>query len=162
MNNRKQVKVIFVCMGNICRSPTAHGVFQSLVEDQGLNDLIEVESAGTHGYHIGNSPDSRSQAAASNYGIDLSGLRARQFLSSDFNDFDYVIGMDHANIENMLSIEPAEYSAKVDLMLAYSDKYDEKEVPDPYFGHDGFDRVYDMISNASVGLLRFIRTQHSV
>ncbi|MDH5354638.1 MAG: low molecular weight phosphotyrosine protein phosphatase [Gammaproteobacteria bacterium] len=158
----EKIKVIFVCMGNICRSPTAHGVFQSLVEEQGLGDLIEVESAGTHGYHIGNPPDSRSQATASKYNIDLSGLRARQFLSRDFIDFDYVIGMDHANIENMLSIKPAQSSARLDLMLSYSDKYDEKEVPDPYFGHDGFDQVYDMIRDASAGLLRFIRTQHSL
>lgn len=158
----KPAKVLFVCMGNICRSPTAHGVFQNLVDEQGLDDLIEVESAGTHGYHIGNPPDSRSQATASKNGIDLSGLRARQFLSSDFNDFDYVIGMDYANIENMLSIKPAQSSARIDLMLAYSDKYDEKEVPDPYFGHDGFDQVYDMISDASAGLLGFIRSQHSV
>lgn len=149
-------------MGNICRSPTAHGVFQKLVDEQGLNSLIEVESAGTHGYHIGNPPDSRSQATALKDGIDLSGLLAREFLPSDFIDFDYVIGMDHANIENMLSVKPAQSSARVDLMLDYSSKYDEKEVPDPYFGHDGFDLVYDMITDASAGLLRLIRTQHSI
>ena len=149
-------------MGNICRSPTAHGVFQALVAEQGLQDFIEVESAGTHSYHIGNPPDPRSQQTALKHGIDLSDLRAREFLSSDFNDYDYVIGMDHGNIANMLSIKPDQASARVDLMLAYSDKYDEKEVPDPYFGHDGFDRVYDMITDASAGWLSFIRTQHSI
>ena len=158
----RPIKVLFVCMGNICRSPTAHGVFQSLVEEQGLNDAIEVESAGTHGYHIGSPPDTRSQATALENGVDLSGLRARQFLSNDFIEFDYVIGMDNANIENMLSIKPEQSPAILNLMLEYSEKFDAKEIPDPYFGDDGFDRVFDMVEDASTGLLLFIRESHSL
>ena len=151
-----------VCMGNICRSPTAHGVFQALVDEQGLNDVIGVESAGTHGYHIGSAPDQRSQKAALDNGVDLSWQRARQFLPNDFNDFTYVLGMDKDNLRAMLAIKPDEYSATVDLLLEYSDKYSHNEIPDPYYGDDGFDLVFDMIKDASAGLLRHIRQQHSI
>ncbi len=162
MNGRERIKVIFVCMGNICRSPTAHGIFQTLVDEAKLSDIIEVESAGTHNYHIGNPPDLRSQDTARNNGIDLSGLRARRFLSQDFDDFDYLIGMDKNNLVDMLSIKPEHYTAKVGLMLEYSDKYQQVEVPDPYFGNDGFDLVFDMVSDASAGLLRHIREKYTV
>ena len=156
------IKVIFVCMGNICRSPTAHGVFQTMVDEASLSDVIEVESAGTHNYHIGNPPDPRSQATALENNVDLSGLRARRFLSQDFNDFDYVIGMDKNNLVDMLSIKPDHYTAKSGLMLEYSEKYQQAEVPDPYFGNDGFELVFDMIGDASTGLLRHIREKHSI
>jgi len=156
------IKVIFVCMGNICRSPTAHGVFQTMVDEASLNHAIDVESAGTHNYHIGNPPDPRSQDTALKNHIDLSDLRARKFLSQDFNDFDYVIGMDRNNLADMLSIKPDHYTAKAGLMLEYSEKYRQVEVPDPYFGNDGFELVFDMISDASAGLLRHIREKHSI
>lgn len=157
-----KIKVIFVCMGNICRSPTAHGVFQVMVDEQDLGHLIKVESAGTHSYHIGNPPDLRSQKTASKHGVDLSGLRARKFLSEDFNNFDYVIGMDKNNLADMRSIRPTEYNAWDGLMLEYSEKYQQVEVPDPYFGNDGFDLVFDMVSDASAGLLTHIRKQHGI
>jgi protein-tyrosine phosphatase len=156
------IKVLFVCMGNICRSPTAHGVFQSLVDEQGLGESIQVDSAGTHSYHIGSPPDLRSQATAQSRGIDLTGLHARRFVTTDFSKFDYLLGMDHANLADMLVLKPDETSARVKLMLEYSDRFEQQEVPDPYFGDDGFDQVFDMIDDAARGLLRDIRSQHGI
>jgi len=156
------VKVLFVCMGNICRSPTAHGVFQSLVDEQGLGESIQVDSAGTHSYHIGTPPDLRSQAMAKSRGVDLGDLRARRFASTDFNEFDYLIGMDRDNLANMLALKPDASSAQVKLMLEYSDRFEQQEIPDPYFGEDGFDLVFDMIDDAARGLLRDIRSQHGI
>ena len=156
-----KVKVLFVCMGNICRSPTAHGVFQAMVDEQGLDDRIMVDSAGTHSYHIGSPPDMRSQDIARSRGVDLTALRARQFESDDFVDFDFLLPMDHSNLSNMLSLRPDSARARLELMLDYSDKYKQKEVPDPYFGSGGFELVFDMISDASAGLLKHIRQQYS-
>ena len=162
MNNEAKVSVLFVCMGNICRSPTAHGVFQALVNKNGLGEKIFVDSAGTHSYHIGSTPDPRSQHTARSRGVDLSRLRARQFQSKDFLDFDYLIAMDRSNFTQMAAIKPDEASARLDLMLDYSSRYDQKEVPDPYFGDDGFELVFDMVDEASEGLLRHIREQHRI
>lgn len=157
------VKVLFVCMGNICRSPTAHGVFQSLVDEQGLEGVIQVDSAGTHSYHTGNPPDLRSQAMAQSRGVDLAGLRARRFVTTDFNEFDYLLGMDHNNLADMLALKPDEETrARVKLMLEFSDKFEQSEVPDPYFGNDGFDLVFDMIDDAARGLLSDIRSQYEL
>ncbi len=154
------VKVLFVCMGNICRSPTAHGVFQAIVDEEGLGDAILVDSAGTHSYHVGSPPDSRSQATAQARGLDLSGLRARRFVSSDFIEFDYLLGMDQGNIADMHAIRPDDARARLQFMLEYSDRYQQKEVPDPYYSDEGFDLVFDMVDDASRGLLRHIRAQH--
>ncbi len=162
MNNKKQVNVLFICMGNICRSPTAHGVFQALVDEENLSQEIGVDSAGTHGYHIGNPPDLRSQATALENGVDLSRLRGRKLLPQDLIDFNYVIGMDESNIVEIMAIRPDEYTAEVALMLEYSNKYQQSEVPDPYYGNDGFDLVFDMISDASAGLLKHIRNQYGL
>ena len=162
MNNEAKVSVLFVCMGNICRSPTAHGVFQALVDKNGLGEIIFVDSAGTHSYHIGSTPDPRSQHTARSRGVDLSRLRARQFQSKDFLDFDYLIAMDRSNFSQMAAIKPDEACARLDLMLDYSSRYDQKEVPDPYFGDDGFELVFDMVDEASEGLLRHIREQHRI
>jgi len=159
---QQPVKVLFVCMGNICRSPTAHGVFQSLVDEQGLGGSIQVDSAGTHSYHIGSPPDLRSQAMAQSRGVDLAGLRARRFVSTDFTEFDYLLGMDHTNLADMLALKPDATGARVKLMLEYSDRFEQQEIPDPYFGEDGFDLVFDMIDDAARGLLRDIRSQHGI
>ena len=148
-------------MGNICRSPTAHGVFQSLVDAEELSELIQVDSAGTHSYHIGSPPDPRSQATARDRGVDLSTQRARRFESADFVDFDYVLGMDNDNLVNMLAIKPEQPTARVGLMLEYSSS-SQVEVPDPYFGDAGFERVFDLIDDASRGLLRSIREQYDI
>jgi protein-tyrosine phosphatase len=162
MSSQQPIKVLFVCMGNICRSPTAHGIFQKLVDEQDLGDSIQVDSAGTHSYHTGNKPDARSQATAKERGVDLSGLRARRFVSDDFREFDYVIGMDQDNIAHMQAIRPDGASSQAELMLHYSNQYTRPDVPDPYFGNDGFDLVFDMIDDASRGLLRHIRNQHKL
>ncbi len=159
---QQPVKVLFVCMGNICRSPTAHGVFQTMVDKHGLGASIQVDSAGTHSYHLGGAPDPRSQASADAQGIDLSGLRARRFKSTDFIEFDYLLAMDRENLADMLAIRPEEQSATVNLMLEYSRQFEQTEVPDPYFGKGGFDQVFDMIDDAAQGLLQEIRKQHKI
>ena len=161
MENKPQVKVLFVCMGNICRSPTAHGVFQALVDEQGLNGQILVDSAGTHSYHIGSPPDPRSQSTAFSRGVDLSGLRARQFEPGDFLEFDFLIAMDISNRKNMAAINPGKGQARLALMLEYSESFKQKDVPDPYYGDGGFELVLDMIVDASEGLLKHIRQQYS-
>jgi len=149
-------------MGNICRSPTAHGVFQALVEKQGLGAAIKVDSAGTHSYHIGCPPDSRSQAMARQRGIELSKLKARRFIPADFAEFDYLLGMDRSNVSEMKAIMPEGADAYPQLMLEYSEQFSQIEIPDPYFGNDGFDLVFDMIDDASRGLLKHIRAQHDL
>ena len=123
--------------------------------------MIQVDSAGTHSYHIGSPPDPRSQATARDRGVDLSTQRARRFESADFVDFDYVLGMDNDNLVNMLAIKPEQPTARVGLMLEYSSS-SQVEVPDPYFGDAGFERVFDLIDDASRGLLRSIREQYDI
>lgn len=154
-------KVLFVCLGNICRSPTAHGVFQSLVDAKGLSNQISVDSAGTAAYHIGNPPDSRSSAAARKRGYDLSTLRARQAVESDFETFDYILAMDQSNLMNLRAIEPDNYAGYLGLFLDFSSQ-PEKEVPDPYYGGDsGFEHVLDLVESASEGLLEQIKKDFS-
>ena len=162
MSDIKPVRVLFVCMGNICRSPTAHGVFEALVEEQGLGGSIRVDSAGTHSYHVGSAPDPRSQATARAHGVDLSGLRARRFVSGDFVDFDYLLAMDRGNLADMLAIKPANARARTELMLDYATGSRAREIPDPYYGNDGFELVYEMVTDASRGLLRHIRERHGI
>ncbi len=148
------IRVLFVCLGNICRSPTAEGVFRKLVQEQGLYEHIEIDSAGTHAYHIGHAPDARAQEAARRRGVDLSGLRGRQATRGDIERFDYVLAMDRENYENLLDICPDGYEHKIRLFMEFAPGWPEQEVPDPYFGGAaGFDRVLDMIEEASAGLL---------
>lgn len=150
-------KVLFVCLGNICRSPTAHGVFLKIVEDQSLNNMIEVDSAGTHAYHVGKQPDPRAQSAALRRGIDLSPLRARKVNPSDFEYFDYVLAMDYENYSNLERICPAGYEHRLRMFLDFASNFEEKEVPDPYYGGDsGFEHVLDLVDDASRGLLKDI------
>lgn len=152
------VRVLFVCLGNICRSPTAEGVFRKLVQEQGLTKHIEIDSAGTHAYHVGAPPDARAQQAARRRGIELSGLRGRQATARDIEQFDYVLAMDRENHENLLEICPTGLEHKVRLFMEFAPTRSEKEVPDPYFGGAaGFDRVLDMIEEAATGLLEDIR-----
>ncbi len=152
------VKVLFVCMGNICRSPTAHGVFQKLVEEEGLAHLVEIDSAGTHAYHVGEPPDRRSQAAASNRGYDLSSLRARQVRSGDFEYYDYLLAMDADNLAILEHHCPDEHRHKLRLFLEFASDAPEREVPDPYYGGSrGFEHVLDLIEAASKGLIEEIR-----
>ncbi len=155
------VRVLFVCLGNICRSPTAEGVFRHVVQRASLADYIEIDSAGTHAYHIGEPPDRRAQAAAARRGVDLSGLRGRQATRRDIEEFDYILAMDRENLRNLQAICPPGLEPKLRLFLEFADQRVDKEVPDPYFGGEsGFDRVLDMIDDAARGLLEDIRQRH--
>jgi protein-tyrosine phosphatase len=158
-----KVHVVFVCMGNICRSPTAEGVFSKLVEEAGFSDFIETDSAGTHAYHVGDPPDPRAQRAASNRDVDLSGLRARKAHTGDFEEFDYVLAMDQDNLYNLQSICPEGHEHKLRLFMSYAPHMGVEEVPDPYYGGvAGFERVLDMIEAAAAGLLEDIRLKHGL
>ena len=151
-------KVLFVCMGNICRSPTAEGVFRHLVEGQGLRGRIMVDSAGTHAYHVGQPPDTRAQAAASRRGIDLSRQRARKANSGDFKRFDYVLAMDRDNYTDLTSICPPGEEHRLKLFLDFAPGIETRDVPDPYYGGNrGFEAVLNMVEKASEGLLEHIR-----
>ena len=155
------VSVLFVCMGNICRSPTAQGVFEQLVADNNLTDIIQIDSAGTHAYHIGEGPDERASAAALKRGVDLSSQQARRVSPDDFQEFDYVIAMDSSNFGDLASNCPPEHEAKLRLFLEFAADLEVNEVPDPYYGGTtGFERVLDLIEQASAGLLAEIRQQH--
>lgn len=157
------VRVLFVCMGNICRSPSAEGVFLSLVEREGLVERIQIDSAGTHAYHVGEPPDPRAQSAALQRGIDISGQRARKVCREDFERFDYVLPMDLSNYEILESIRPAESRAELRRFLDFAPDLPEADVPDPYYGGPrGFARVLDLIEVAAEGLLREIRQRHGL
>jgi protein-tyrosine phosphatase len=164
MKENQAVSVLFVCMGNICRSPTAEGVFRHKVNAAGLQDTIKIESAGTHAYHVGEPPDGRSQQVAIKRGFDLSKQRARKVNSNDFSEFDYVFAMDMNNEEDLHSICPAGMEDKVHLFLKFALNSNTREVPDPYYGRgdSGFEKVLDLIEDASEGLLAHLKTQHSI
>lgn len=152
------IRVLFVCMGNICRSPTAEGVFKHLVATEGLADRIASDSAGTHDYHIGAPPDARSQAAAAQRGYDLSPLRARQVSVQDFADFDYVLAMDEANRTALRRLCPTQYRDRVQLFLEFAPDAGRRELPDPYYGgRQGFEEVLDLTERAAQGLLQHLR-----
>lgn len=151
------VRVLFVCMGNICRSPTAEGVFRALSERAGLGRRIEIDSAGTHGYHIGAPPDPRTQKAAAMRGYDLSRLRARRVREADFLRFDHILAMDRDNFASLRQACPAEERHRLGLMLDYGNS-GERDVPDPYYGGpEGFERVLDLIEDAAAGLVETLR-----
>jgi protein-tyrosine phosphatase len=147
-----QIKVLFVCMGNICRSPTAEGVFRHLIKEQGTADRFFIDSAGTHAYHVGEQPDRRAQQTARARGIDLSFIRARKVTRSDFAEFDYIFAMDSDNYDNLVSICPAEHQDKIQLFLEFASNYSDRDVPDPYYGgQNGFEYVFDLVEDASQG-----------
>ncbi len=156
-------KVLFVCLGNICRSPTAEGVFTQLIKKQGLDKQIQVDSAGTHAYHVGEAPDVRAQEAAEKRGIDLTRLKGRQVVANDVLEFDYVLAMDYENYDSLLNICPEGYESRVSLFLSHATELGIEEVPDPYYGgKSGFDHVLDMTEEASIGLLKKIRKEKSI
>ena len=152
------VRVLFVCMGNICRSPTAEGVFKGLVEQAGLSASIISDSAGTHDYHVGDPPDPRSQRSAGKRGYDLRGLRARQVNRQDFDDFDYVLAMDETNLRLLRDLCPPRQAHKLRLFMEFGDETQPREVPDPYYGGpQGFERVLDLVEQSARGLLDHLR-----
>jgi protein-tyrosine phosphatase len=154
---KAMTKILFVCMGNICRSPSAEAVFRRLAKDAGLGDVF-ADSAGTHGYHVGCSPDERAAAAAAKRGYDLSGMRARLVAADDFAGFDLILAMDNANLRNLRALAGGDAAAQLRLFLQYApNARGGLEVPDPYYGgDDGFERVLDMLEDASRGLIEFL------
>ncbi|MEP5765568.1 MAG: low molecular weight protein-tyrosine-phosphatase [Halieaceae bacterium] len=148
-------QVLFVCLGNICRSPTAHGVFNRQLTDAGLNQRITADSAGTGAWHVGEPPDERAAAAAARRGYDLSSLRARQVRPDDFQRFDYILAMDKSNLLHLQALCPADYPGHLGLFLDYHPASPILEVPDPYYGgSDGFNEVLDLVEQAGQGLLQ--------
>ena len=147
-------RVLFVCLGNICRSPTAHGVFSHQVSSAGLADRVLVDSAGTGAWHVGEPPDSRATAAARGRGYDLTPLRARQVRSGDFEEFDYILAMDRSNLSHLEAMRPGGYAGHLGLFLDFHPSPPFREVPDPYYGGEkGFEDVLDLIEAAGQGLL---------
>lgn len=147
-------RILMVCMGNICRSPTAEGVLKHYLKINGLHDKVEVDSAGTHGYHVGEAPDQRTQRAALIRGYNLSQLRARKVAPQDMDYFDLILAMDKINLDNLRRIAPMEAHDRIRLFMQYARNFDDDEVPDPYYGlGHGFDLVLDMVEDASQGLV---------
>ena len=157
-------KVLFVCTGNICRSPTAEGVFRQIVGHAGLGDVISVDSAGISGWHAGEPPDARAADTALKNGVDIGSLRARKVVRDDFKDFDLIIALDSTHFRALEEMRPGfspEHDrAVLDLMMRFAPQYGTEDVPDPYYGgKEGFQNVFNMIESACEGLLNYIREQ---
>lgn len=162
-NRKDSVSVLFVCLGNICRSPTADGVFRAMCQKMGKEKHIDVDSAGTAGWHIGGSPDTRSIAAAKQRGYDLSFLKARQVSSEDFQRFDYVLAMDTNNLMDLKKICQSNYTGTLALFLTFAEQRHGGDVPDPYHGEvDGFDVVLDLVEDGCRGLFADIQKRHGI
>ena len=154
---------MFTCMGNICRSPLAHGVFETMVADAGLHDRIDVDSSGTHSYHVGKSPDLRSIEVAARHGVDLTHQRARQAVREDLLNFDYILAMDSDNYQGLMQHAVGDGGAKISLLLEFAPETKQREVPDPYYGGArGFDNVYKLVEAGSRGLLEHIRATYKL
>lgn len=157
------VKVLFVCTGNICRSPTADGVMRARVAALGLDGKIEVDSAGTHGFHAGEPPDPRSQKTAKQHGVDLSGLRARKVSAEDFSSFDIIAAMDRGHLDALHRLCPSREAARLRLFMEFAPDYDgPDEVPDPYYGEHGFEEVFAMVEAGVAGLIAHLRAVHKI
>lgn len=155
------MRVLFVCLGNICRSPTAEAVFRYQLQQQKLDKVIECDSAGTSSYHIGEAPDRRATQAARSRGYDMTPLRGRQVQDEDFETFDLILAMDHNNLSDLRRRAGKAFDHKLKLFLDFCDGR-EREVPDPYYGgNEGFDHVLDLVEDASAGLIRHLREQLS-
>lgn len=152
--------MLFVCLGNICRSPTAEGVFRTLAARQGAHPVSLIDSAGTADYHVGDPPDARTRAAAQQRGYDLSGLRARAVQPEDFDEFDFILAMDRANLQTLQAMAPAHCRARLALLLEFAPQTGASEVPDPYYGQrEDFERVLDLVEQGANGLLAHLREQ---
>jgi protein-tyrosine phosphatase len=149
------MRILFVCMGNICRSPTAEGVFRQLARQRAPDLVLEIDSAGTHDYHIGEPPDRRAVSAASRRSIDLSGLRARRVQEEDFERFDLILAMDEENLHELRRRATPQHHERIRLMMEYAPQSGRKAVPDPYYGGaQGFEEVLDLLEEAAEGLLQ--------
>jgi protein-tyrosine phosphatase len=148
------INILFICMGNICRSPSAEGFFANALEDSAYKDLISIDSAGTHSYHVGYEPDSRAIDMAAKFGVEIGHLRARKVKTADFKDFDLIIAMDRSNYANLQSIQPSGSGASLKMMMNYHPERQPEEVPDPYYGGiDGFRYMCELLEAATAGLL---------
>ena len=157
------IAILFICMGNICRSPTAEGVFRAQANAAGLSHSLFIDSAGTHAYHVGAEPDTRSQHFAEKRGYDISTQKARQVNANDFIQFDYLLAMDKDNLALLKAVCPPEYQHKLALFMQYASTSVADEVPDPYHGGaKGFDIVLDYIEDASSGLIKALKAQHQI
>ncbi len=153
-------RILLVCMGNICRSPTAEGVLRHFVRQARLGDRVEIDSAGTHGYHAGEAPDGRTQRAAAARGYDLSQLRARKVAPQDLEYFDLILAMDKTNLDNLQRMAMPEQLGKIKLFMSYAKHFDDQEVPDPFYGlGHGFDIVLDMVEDAAIGLIEELKAE---
>jgi protein-tyrosine phosphatase len=160
---RAPIRLLFVCMGNICRSPIAEAVFRSLAQRSRPDLAVEADSAGTHGYHVGHAPDERAQRVARAHGIDISALRARQLVVEDFDRFDRILVMDLENQKAALSLAPSRLRHRVQLLLDYAPQLALREVPDPYYGElPDFERVFDLSEQAARGLLQSLAARATI
>lgn len=156
--SQPSARILFVCMGNICRSPTAEGVFRQTLQTRAPDLDVQVDSAGTHAYHVGEPPDRRACRAAARRGIDLSGQRARRVSTADFSTFDLVLAMDEDNFRLLSGISPPEYRSRIRLFLEFAPEAGRDSVPDPYYGGaTGFEYVLDLVEEASLGLLAYLQ-----
>ena len=155
-----RMKVLFVCMGNICRSPTAEGVVRKVLQDMAPELEVELDSAGTHSYHVGHPPDRRAQAAARARGVDLSTIRARRVEEQDFHRFDYILAMDQENLRELEVLRPTQAAAELALFMRFASDAGTEEVPDPYYGGpNGFEYVLDLVEDAAAGLIAELRAR---
>jgi len=151
-------KVLFVCMGNICRSPSAEGVFRHVIAEAGLSDAVHIDSAATHSYHVGEAPDPRAQTIAAKRGYDISRSRVRLVTQDDFRDFDYILAMDWDNLAILQQQCPKPYHHKLMLLMRFANEFEEAIVPDPYYGEaEDFSKALDYIEDACQGLLEVVR-----
>jgi low molecular weight protein-tyrosine phosphatase len=153
-----EAAVLFVCLGNICRSPTAEAVFRAAVAREGLDGRVRADSAGMGDWHVGSSPDRRAVQAAQRRGYDMSRCRARQFDVGDFKRYGWILAMDESNLEALNALKPPDYTGRLGLFLDYAPQLGIREVPDPYYGAPaGFDRVLDLVEAAAAGLLAEVK-----
>ena len=150
--------VLFVCMGNICRSPSAEGVFRHMVNEAGLGEVVRIDSAGTHNFHVGEAPDARAVAAARKRGYEITRTAARQVSAEDFREFDLILAMDWENLSALQQQCPKPHQHKLMLMMRFANEFEEATVPDPYYGGpEGFSKVIDYLEDACQGVLELVR-----
>jgi protein-tyrosine phosphatase len=159
---QRPTSILFVCMGNICRSPTAEGVFRHEVRHHRLTDRFLIDSAGTHGYHVGSPPDDRAIAHAAKRGYDLRQLRARPVTAEDFDNFDIILAMDHTNLRHLKTLAPSRCHHKLELLMHYGHQHSDEEVPDPYQGGSkDFEHALNLIEDGCRGLIEFLMQRHA-
>jgi len=159
-NSQGAISVVFICLGNICRSPTAEAVFRKMVVDRNLETHFIIDSAGTAGYHVGAKPDERSVEVASAMGYDFTGIRCRKVSEADFVNADYLLAMDASNVENLLNVCPQGHEHKIHLLVEFANG-DYPEVPDPYYGgRRGFELVLDLIEQGCAGFIEHVKQNH--